>query len=191
MDRVEVRVEVSAPLKHKTLDIGARLWLLRSKHSQAMVNAAMRVMHPDLYNAGKIVLKTHRGMDGEVRETIDKWPSVFSGVSMISNRVTPGHRDTGGRYEWYDLLASVGPYENGDFQLPDLGLTIRYTPGSLLGVVGKLQRHAMPWFQGERICYAYFMKDDVHESAHVIRENQARYVDLRTGYSLHTPIAGL
>jgi len=66
---------------------------------------------------------------------------------------------------WYDMLATLGSYRNCNFELPGLRITLDYGPGTVVGLLGKVLEHAVPNFDGDRVCYAYFMKNNVHEWA--------------------------
>lgn len=68
---------------------------------------------------------------------------------------------------WYDMLATLGQYPKCDLNLPGLGLTLDYSPGTVVGLLGMVLEHEVTGFKGERLCYAYFMRDRVHEWAKV------------------------
>jgi Oxygenase domain of the 2OGFeDO superfamily len=101
------------------------------------------------------------------QDVLSKWASVFSGVAVISNRSTPPHRDGSSRNNWYDILVTLGRYRNCHLKLPGLGISLEYGPGTVVGISGRLLEHAVPGFEGDRVCYAYFMRDNVHEWAKV------------------------
>ena len=122
-------------------------------------------MHPDLYTAGINVLKKlHERKTKPENEVLPLWNTPFSGVSIIGNRTTPLHRDMQTRHQWYDLLASVGPYTGASMVLEDVKIVFANPPGSLTAICGSTLRHAVHDFQGERVCYAYFMRESVHAS---------------------------
>lgn len=61
-------------------------------------------------------------------------------------------------------------------RLPDLGATLRYLPGTLVAVSGKIIRHGVPqWAGEERFCIAHFMKDAVLD----------RLVSVATSIAMH------
>jgi hypothetical protein len=86
---------------------------------------------------------------------------------VISGRSTPPHRDGNSRYSWYDLLVTLGEYQNCRLRLPGVGVSFEYGPGTVVGLCGMVLEHEVPDFEGERVCYAYFMRDNVHEWAGV------------------------
>ena len=123
-------------------------------------------MHPDLYDAETF---NWLRQDAEIQpqDVLSRWTSVFNGLSVILNRFTPPHQDGNSRKQWYDLLASLGHYQNCNMELPGLGLSLQYGPGMVIGLLGGTLEHSVTRFQGERICYAYWMRDSVHEWAGV------------------------
>lgn len=117
-------------------------------------------MHPELYEAGLRTLKTLRERENET-SVPSGWNSVFTAVQLIFNRITPMHTDTGTRPPWYDILVTVGPYQSATCTLSGTGVEIDYVPGTMLAICGRLIPHGVGEFQGERLCYAYFMKESV------------------------------
>ncbi|KIK71914.1 hypothetical protein PAXRUDRAFT_117038, partial [Paxillus rubicundulus Ve08.2h10] len=112
--------EVSATLKARNPDQDGRDWLEQMMVQSAVLSAAMAIMHPNLYAAGREAvihlyqdLAVPRSDDpafAEMVEMLRLWPSVFTAASVMVNRSTPFHRDHNSRVQWYDLLASIGTY---------------------------------------------------------------------------------
>jgi len=143
-------------------------WLYAISESNAIVSAILAVIHPELYHAGWETTKCLRDTPGTGAEGIlYRWASVFSGVAVISNRITEPHRDGSSRDNWYDILVTLGGYQSCNLELPGLGISLGYGPGTVVGVSGKVLEHAVPEFEGDRVCYAYFMRDNVHDWANV------------------------
>ena len=88
---------------------------------------------------------------------------LFNSISVIFNRVTPPHQDGNSRKQWHDLLVTLGSYQNCELKLPGLGLLLKYGPDTVVGLLGSLLEHEVSHFEGEMVCYAYFMRDWVHE----------------------------
>jgi Oxygenase domain of the 2OGFeDO superfamily len=143
-------------------------WLDQISESNTILSAILGVIHPPLYRAGRETLNCLRQTaEIERHDVLSKWTSVFSGVSVICNRISPAHRDVQSRHHWYDLLTTLGSYRNCNLELPGLGLSLEYGPGTVVGLSGMMLEHEVPRFVGERMCYAYFMRDNVHEWANV------------------------
>ena len=139
-------------------------WLHAISESNGILSAILAVIHPKLYDAGWQAIKC-LGDTPEIgtKDLLDKWASVFSSVSVISNRITTPHRDISSRPNWYDILVILGSYQNCDLKLPGLGISLEYGPGMVVGISGKVLEHAVPSFKGDRVCYAYFMRNNVHK----------------------------
>jgi hypothetical protein len=143
-------------------------WLDQISESNAILSAILAVIHPVLHGAGEETLKRLRQCaEIQGQHVLGKWTSVFSGVSVISNGTIRAHRDGQSRYQWYDLLATLGCYRNCNLELPGLGISLEYGPGTVVGLSGMMLEHKVPSFKGERVSYAYFMRDSVHEWAKV------------------------
>ena len=125
-------------------------------------------MHPELHDAGQETMnRLRQHAQIQPQEVLRRWTSAFNGVSVIYNRLTPPHRDGNSRKQWYDLLVSIGEYQNCNLELPGVGPSLEYGPGTVVGLLGSTLEHAVAHFGGERVCYAYFMRDRVHEWARV------------------------
>ena len=146
----------------------AMQWLDAISQSNSIISAILAVIHPELHRAGQKTFDKLRENAGIQRQDVlRRWTSAFCGVSVIYNRITPPHRDGQSRRQWYDLLATIGHYKNSNLELPGLGISLEYGPGTVVGLLGATLEHAVPYFEGERVCYAYFMRDNVHEWAEV------------------------
>jgi len=109
-----------------------------------------------LIKAGSHLHNTHPNMD--------RWTSVWSGFSIIVNRITWLHRDNGAAPMDYDLLVSGGTHQQCVLDIHELGSRLSYPPGTGVAIVGKVLRHGVKtWDGGERVCQARFMKDAVHD----------------------------
>ena len=161
---MQERPQVGALFKNKA----ALEWLDAISQSNAILSAILAVIHPELHDAGQETMNRLR-QDTEIQpqEVLHRWTSAFSGVAVILNRLTPPHRDGKTRKQWYDLLVSIGNYRNCNLELPGAGPLVEYGPGTVVGLLGSTLEHAVAHFEGERVCYAYFMRDSVHEWARV------------------------
>lgn len=144
-------------------------WMVDIRPASGVMGALLGVIHPDLYDAGIQALRTIIQDPTVVKEhsavlnLLTAWTSPYSAYSVISNRVTDIHRDVYARPEWYDLLATLGNYSGGRFELPGIGITLDYPPGTLVGICGKVLMHGVPEVNGSRVCIAHYMRDDVHD----------------------------
>jgi hypothetical protein len=159
---------VSGPLKERA-DNPVWQWLESVQETSALLGAILFIMHPELYRKGMEAYRTileNPGLvkeSGVVLELLTCWMSPFSGMSVLSNRETIFHRDVQSRNEWYDMLVTMGDYKNGMMELPGLGLRLKYDPGTIVGIGGKVVRHGVSSCDGNRVCLAYFFRHKVLE----------------------------
>jgi len=143
-------------------------WLNQIAESNAISSAILAVIHPHLYAAGQQALKhLQHSPEIEQQDVLNRWNSVFSGISVIFNGNVQAHRDTQSRHNWYDLLISLGSYQGCNLLLPGVGLSLDYSPGTIVGLSGMALQHEVTQFEGESVSFAHFMRDRVHEWARV------------------------
>jgi hypothetical protein len=128
-------------------------------------DAVTALVAPKQYDCGKAAimsLKEGNHLDRHL-PAVDHWNSVWSGFALIVNRETPFHRDMGGAPSDYDFLLSGGTHTECFLDVRELGLKLRYLPGTGIAIAGRVLRHGVgDWSGGERICQAMFIKDSVH-----------------------------
>jgi len=148
--------------------LGAPDWLKLSEPAERFLNLTLSLINPDLFRSGLLMLQELRKLE-TTKEIATKWQSVYSGVSIISNRTTPSHRDRGGRPEWYDTLVSHSTHgARPRLLIKDLGLDLEYSSGTVANICGKVFEHEVAsWGPGDRVCYAHFMRDTVRERLNV------------------------
>ncbi|EGN95919.1 hypothetical protein SERLA73DRAFT_58805, partial [Serpula lacrymans var. lacrymans S7.3] len=92
-------------------------------------------------------------------------------LSIISNWETLEHQDCLSKAEWYDILASVGDYNEAILELTGAGFCFKFDSGTttmekrhLQNALsnGKLLNHGVLSCSGERICFAYYMREYIH-----------------------------
>ena len=157
--------EVSATLKSVNSS-GGRAWLARNAETNALLAAAMAIMHPDSYQAGMATMRAlpyHANANGveEIAEVVEEWNSIFNAVSVMTNRQSPYHRDLNLPAESFDLLVTIGDYKNGWMVIPTLSKRFDYCPGTVMAFSGHLLRHGVNQVQGNRGCLVYYMREPV------------------------------
>lgn len=160
-------LEVSAGLmKEQNLE-----WVQKQIVGSALVGGILSVIHPELYSAGiegltrlksALVYNGHR-----LPEILRVWSSPFTVLTVISNRETPFHRDNGGAHPWFDILVPLGIYEHGRIEFPGLGIRLKYDPGTVVGLTGRVVQHGVTC-PGDRACLAYHMKSTVIEELGIV-----------------------
>ena len=92
------------------------------------------------------------------------WPTVYPGMDIISNRLTPRHYDKGGALSFYDHLVSFGQGHDAQFLLHDFDAEFAYQSGTSVLFPGKVLAHSVPeWSGGERLVIAHYVKDNVQD----------------------------
>lgn len=158
--------EVSATLKSSNASAGGCDWLELNAETNALLAAAMAIMHPELYQAGTATMaalpdEANAAGVEEIAEVVGKWDSVFNAVSVMINRQSPYHRDPNSPQQSFDLLATFGDYPDGWMVIPTIGKRFDYRPGTVMAFSGHLLRHGVNEVNGNRGCLAYYMRPAV------------------------------
>ena len=92
-----------------------------------------------------------------------QWQLVYTGIQIISNHITPGHCDSKGQPEWFNILASYcGSGSKPHLLVQDLGLDLEYSSGTVVGLCGTVFEHEVQARGGgDRVCYTHFMWEAV------------------------------
>lgn len=154
---------MSANLKSGAKDVGCRNWINETVEYGALVSAVTRVAHPKLYEAGRdtlVAMQRHPDLVEVARE----WSSVYNAVSVVSNRHCPIHRDVGTNAAWYDCLTTIGGDSDMEMHWPALGVSLAYRSGTSVLFSGYTIAHTVSKSESERVCFAHYMKDNVHET---------------------------
>ena len=127
-------------------------WLNAMLESNAVLSAILAVIHPSLYDAGWKTMNRLRNTPWiEDHDVIMQWASTFSSASVISNRITPLHRDQNLRYNWYDMLVTSGNYGNCNLKLLGIEVSLKYGPGTVVDISGYALQQEVPYFERDRV----------------------------------------
>jgi hypothetical protein len=140
-----------------------------TRGAERFLNLVLSLIHPELFESGVLMLQKLRTLDATKTIALE-WQSVYTGIQIISNRLTPSHRDSKGRPEWFDMLANYcGSGSTPSLLVHDLGLDLEYSSGTVVGLCGTVFQHEVRgWGGGDRVCYAHFMREAVRERLEVI-----------------------
>ena len=135
-----------------------------SNEIERFLNLALSIIHPELFECGLQILRKLRQLD-DTRQISRKWQSVYTGIAIICNRLTPSHRDSKGRLEWYDTLVSYSGCGTAPrLLIKDVGLDLEYSSGTVVSLCGTaLEHEVQEWGVGDRVCYAHFMREMVRK----------------------------
>jgi hypothetical protein len=148
-------MEVSAELRWP--DSHAHQWIQGMEDTSMLLGAVVSIINPAVYDTGTRFIQEIRNHPQRVakRENLgmlmESWTSPYTSASLISNRDSSPHRDKSGGYSTMDLLLSIGNYSHGRFHVPGLGYEFLYTPGTVIGVTGRVLEHGATC-SGERLC---------------------------------------
>jgi hypothetical protein len=130
---------------------------------EAFMSALLMMVHPEQYVQAVLARQSAQRNPQIVGScpTATQWPSVMSGVSLILNRRTPGHRDRHGPKTGYDLLLSLGTATDVTLDLEDVGAQLPYSPGTVNAICGRVLTHEVSEWPGDqdRICYAHWLRE--------------------------------
>lgn len=136
----------------------AQRWLRACEPAAKLVNMAMERIHPELFTSSSAVLQEMRKQP-LTQEKASQWVSVFTCISVFSNRTSKTHRDYSGEPGWYDFLISLGNYGFASLIFEQLGVEVMYNPGTAVAFCANVFKHKVgEWGRGDRICYTFFNK---------------------------------
>jgi hypothetical protein len=143
---------------------GSHSWMKITHSLEMFLNLTLSLINPDLFQTGLGMLQRMRNLK-DTEDIAEEWQSVYSGISVICNRMTPSHRDSKGRPEWYDTLVSYsGPSTRPYLSIKDIGLHLKYSSGTVVALCGTIFEHQVSsWGVGDRVCYAHFMRESVRK----------------------------
>jgi hypothetical protein len=89
-------------------------------------------------------------------------PILMEGRAIMYNRRTPVHADTQDPFRGWAVMITFGEFATGGtLHIPRLSLRIRYLPGDVVVLRGRLLEHEVEeWGLGQRVSIAHF----THES---------------------------
>ncbi|KAF7761719.1 hypothetical protein Agabi119p4_9711 [Agaricus bisporus var. burnettii] len=117
-----------------------KTWITKMEPISDFSNILLSFTHPPLHEATMMSLEKYCQMPS-IAPLATKWVSLFHGISVISNRITPPHIDRSGSWSWFDQLISFGSYDYAVLKLDELG----------------------EWDHGDRICFAYLVKKSIFD----------------------------
>jgi hypothetical protein len=172
----EFMPEVSATLKADE----SHSLVLNMQQPGLLSSAALRVMHPQLYWASistQVELGRWAAANGQdqMYQCLQQWTSMYTGAAIICNRQLPFHWDPKCPPEGFDILTYIGGYDNSVMQLTNLGIDLAYDSGVMVSYSGQLVRHGIRVGEGDRIIWAWFMRNSVHNYVRTPRTEYAKY----------------
>ena len=87
-----------------------------------LIDAIFSIIHKELHGAAGTVMKKVRSRFRKY-PAVQHWKSNFTGVSVVTNRLTPEHVNSKTGKFWYDILTSAGLHDTAYLDTPELGYT--------------------------------------------------------------------
>lgn len=84
-------------------------------------------------------------------------PLLMEGRAIIFNRQTERHPDEDDPLPAWAGLVILGSFTEGFLSIPVLNLRVRYIPGDVVWIRGRILEHEVTaWVGGQRVCIAHF-----------------------------------
>jgi hypothetical protein len=83
-------------------------------------------------------------------------PLVYEGREILVNRQSLLHTDDQDPPWGYAILAAAGYHKGGFVRFPHLGLRVRFEPGDIIAVRGRVLPHEVEGWTGQRITIPHF-----------------------------------
>jgi hypothetical protein len=114
-----------------------------TKDAEKFLNLALSLIHPNLFQCRVLMLQKLQDLKTTKAIALE-WQSVYTGIHIISNCITPPHHDSKGQLEWFDILAShCGTGSTPHLLVQDLGLDLDYRSGTIVGLSRTIFEHAV------------------------------------------------
>lgn len=142
-------------------------FLENAKDSLSLFGSALWLLHPELARRGCTIMDSIRQgtLDEDCIQKIPdsrcNWPTPCTAMSIISNKRSAPHRDNKGIPQFFDILITLGHYDNGVFNIPTLGLHFEYNPRTMVALCGKVLIHEVNEVNNQRICFAQYFHERV------------------------------
>ncbi|KAK7677485.1 hypothetical protein QCA50_003723 [Cerrena zonata] len=127
----------------------------------AVVSGILAITHPQQYEMAK-EMKDSMITSGNCAEALGRWPTVFTAISVITNRESPFHRDLHESWKWFDFLLSFGPYKHAPLYLANLGIRVNNPPGTICIFGGRALWHGVRRVS-PRVTLALYMRKNIQK----------------------------
>ena len=101
-------------------------------NSEILIDSVLALCHPEQYRIGMEAIRMLKYETHKWHPNVSLWLSVFSGIGVIVNRVTPAHHDRGVAAPVFNLLASMGTHTSATICLPDVQADLNHYPGTIV-----------------------------------------------------------
>jgi len=105
------------------MDKKVQSWLQKVTDPLKFMDNILSISYPTLYDTTYQVMRKLKA-DPITGQYTSLWPTVYSGLSLITNRTSKEHRDHFGDTSWYDQVVTFRLYHSATFNLPELRVTL-------------------------------------------------------------------
>jgi hypothetical protein len=124
------------------------------------LNLLLAMVNPRLHQKAVAIKQDLQCQPGPTGHIARMWSSLFTCIAVISNGLTPPHRDSRGEIDIFDMLLSCGSAQDARLLVPELKACLRYDPGTVIFIYGRGLVHEVPaWEEGKDRCgWAHFLR---------------------------------
>lgn len=131
----------------------------------SQINATMEAILPELFKHVSCFMQKLKNQEADAQSAHSNNDSIFPSMSILINRQTGLHTDSGSDANLVETSVTFGDYEGGEFLLPQLDVEAKFGPGSLAIFRGKAFSHGVKeWTGVERRCIVSYVHADVFDS---------------------------
>jgi len=130
------------------------------KYLSHQVNEALRCLDPHFYNLlSQLKHKISKFGFSEALAAIDYL--LLNGREILFNKESEEHVDQNDPQYGWAVLVALGEFEGGDFMASQLGIKARFLPGDMILVRGRVVKHKIGPFMGQRISLPHFTHSNI------------------------------
>lgn len=134
-----------------------------ARDALALMDGILAIIHPAQYDMARKIKQRTTKSSAECAPVLRQWSSVFTAATIISNRESPFHRDSGSAFQWYDMLTSVGKYLEAPLFLRPIGLRIHNPPGTVCAFSGMALSHSVKEIDWARVSMALYIRENMRD----------------------------
>lgn len=110
-------------------------------NTEFFLNVIIAVVAPELFEIGCLVILKRLNQTQQPKRLvpIDRWPSIFLELKLISNCTTFTYQDPDGASSHYVFLVSLDIRHNTTFCIKDVKTEFGYGPGIMNFISGKVR----------------------------------------------------
>jgi hypothetical protein len=145
--------------RHPEIFAAKMVFLDQKSPSDDCITHLLSLAYPKLTAVFACLKERLSEQPSPICDIMNHWNSSFPAMCIAFDRTTGRHRDQNGCHHGVDVMYPLGDFSGGDFCLPELGISFRWTPGCLAAIDGRTFTHEVfDWSGEERICVIHFIR---------------------------------